>query len=384
MTKATFRFAPSELNTSCLEDYFARQEKKNIERLPGKIANSQTAAFKADVLNLTNRLDVFLTSAKREISYLVLGKVQSGKTAHMVGALAWAADSQVAFAVAFTGVSEALNDQTASRFEKDLVDSSAYVKIFSVPTSSRSGAYENLRSEVFQFIEWRLSRSSVEQVLSPLPILVTLKNQHRVTTLRRLMVEISEYFGHEVCGILIDDEADQASQNAKASKSEVAATYAAISGLRDLELRNILLSYTATPQAVLLTERFGRLRPDHCVVVNPRVGYFGIDDAVAENYAPNRIIVSDGTDSTTITSIPLSLKNSILEFFVTTLFRKNFPQAFYSNSGLPANQLVGRMQSTQMLIHESSRVANHSAMFKFVRSECISLREAVRLSLIHI
>ena len=48
-----------------------------------------------------------------------MGRVQSGKTGHQLGMLAWAAD-KCDVAVIFTGVTEALNGQTSYRISKDL------------------------------------------------------------------------------------------------------------------------------------------------------------------------------------------------------------------------------------------------------------------------
>jgi hypothetical protein len=360
-------------SNSCLEHYFAVQRKKNSLRMIGSVANAESDEFEKDVRNLTNQLEQFLEEGERETSYLVLGKVQSGKTAHMVGSIAWAADSDVALVAAFTGVTEALNDQTFERFSADLSSNESFVSIHGVPTSTKGSQYQELKSKIFQYVQWRFEGKNKDQIFQPLPVLITLKNKHRVQTLKHLLEEIAENFGSGTTVMLIDDEADQASQNSKAYKNEVAATYQAISELRDTDIRNILLSYTATPQAVLLTEKFGRLRPNYCVTVKPRVGYFGITDAVSKDYEVNRIIVTDGTDSTTISSIPLSLKSTILDFFWTAWIRNRYPSKFYSNTGLSEMQLASKMKSTQMLVHESFRVINHEAMYKFVRAECDDL-----------
>lgn len=358
---------------SCLEHYFQTQRQKNTKRMVGGLANSESDLFEQDVRNLTSQLEEFLQGDKAEVAYLVLGKVQSGKTANMVGSIAWAADTNIALVAAFTGVTEALNDQTFDRFSKDLSSNASFVSIHSVPTSPKGRQYDELKEKVFQYVEWRLDGAQKVNGFSPLPVLITLKNKHRVQTLKHLFEEISLEFGSETTVMLIDDEADQASQNSMANKGDTAATYKAISELRDAKVRNILLSYTATPQAVLLTDKFGRLRPDFCVTVKPRNGYFGLEDAVSDSFQVNRVAIDDGSDSTTISAIPLTLKTAILEFFCVAWIRNQSPNAFYSNTDLSEIQLQSRMKSTQMLIHESVRVANHEAMYKLVAGECQSL-----------
>ena len=359
--------------SSCLDHYFQTQRKKNSKRMVGTLATTESDSFEQDVNNLTTQLDEFLHGDNSEVAYLVLGKVQSGKTAHMVGSIAWAADSKIALVAAFTGVTEALNDQTFDRFSKDLSSNSSFVSIHGVPTSPKGSQYKDLKERVFQYIEWRQNSSISSAGFSPLPVLITLKNKHRVKTLNHLFDEIALKFGENTTVMLIDDEADQASQNSMANKGETAATYKAISELRDVKLRNILLSYTATPQAVLLTDKFGRLRPDFCVTVKPRTGYFGLESALSENYEVNRVVIDDGIDSTASSAIPLTLKGAILEFFWTAWIRNRSPKAFYSNIEISEAQLQSRMRSTQMLIHESAKVANHEAMYRLVNGECQAL-----------
>ena len=113
-------FVNSEVSKNCYNEYLFKQSEKTKTILPGQQAQSDSEKFEEGVFNLTSRLDTFLKSTQKEIAFLALGKVQSGKTAHMLGAIAWASDSQVALATIFTGVTEALNAQTTARLTKDL------------------------------------------------------------------------------------------------------------------------------------------------------------------------------------------------------------------------------------------------------------------------
>ena len=144
---------PAELNQglgSCLSNYLENDRKKTKSLLPGPIADKDSRVFEKNIFNITNRLDTFLESDEREIAYLVLGKIQSGKTANLLGTVAWAADRKVSLAVIFTGVTEALNDQTAKRINKDLVTKldEQYVKVFQVPTNSSGDSYEKLLQDL--------------------------------------------------------------------------------------------------------------------------------------------------------------------------------------------------------------------------------------------
>jgi hypothetical protein len=128
---------------------------------------------------------------------------------------------------------------------------------------------------------------------SPLPILITMKNKYRLKTLEILFTDLYKEFGSNLKSLIIDDEADQASQNSKASVAKTTTTYDAIVSVRNTGLPNFLLSYTATPQAVLLTEKLGKLRPDECVVAPPRYGYFGLESVCEPSYSNNLIEVND-------------------------------------------------------------------------------------------
>ena len=353
---------------NCLGDYFLTQSEKTKTNVPGEQALSDSERFQERVLNLTSQLDIFLTSHQKEVAYLALGKIQSGKTAHMMGVIAWAADSQVSLVTIFTGVTEALNAQTTKRLIKDLTSlGENYITTHEVPTSTEGSKYRDLYSEVSKWVRDRIDNELREKIITPLPVLVTLKNPSRVKTLKTLISSLKKEHGSQIVSLLIDDEADQASQNAGANKRKITATYDAIKELRNLPNRNILLSYTATPQAVLLTDRNGRLRPNYCVTVKPGFGYFGLEHAVSEDFSPNIFVVDDYDDQPSQwESIPNSLKFAVIQFIWTGWIRFYDADVFYHKSRLGGEQLKNELASVQMLVHESSRTIQHEYMFSHI------------------
>lgn len=368
---------------NCYKDYLFKQSEKTKTILPGQHAQIDSKKFEEGIFNLTSRLDNFLESSQKEVAYLALGKVQSGKTAHMLGAIAWAADSKVALATIFTGVTEALNAQTTVRLKKDLtVLGENYITIHEVPTSTDSSAYRDFYSEVSKWVSDRMDYNLRDKIVTPLPVLVTLKNPSRVKTLKTLINSLQKEHGKQIVSLLIDDEADQASQNAGANKRKITATYDAIKELRDLPNRNILLSYTATPQAVLLTDKNGRLRPNYCITVKPRFGYFGLEQAVSDEFFSNIFIVDDYEDQPSKwTSVPNSLKYALIQFVWTAWIRFYEQDIFYGQSGLSGEQLENELSSVQMLIHESSRTIQHEAMFNHVSELKRDLTEGLKAAL---
>jgi len=356
------------VTNNCLGDYFFTQSEKTKTNIPGEQALSDSERFQERVLNLTSQLDIFLTSHQKEVAYLALGKIQSGKTAHMMGVIAWASDSQVSLVTIFTGVTEALNAQTTKRLIKDLASlGENYITTHEVPTSTEGSKYRDLYSEVSKWVRDRIDNELREKIITPLPVLVTLKNPSRVRTLKTLISSLTKEHGSQIVSLLIDDEADQASQNAGANKRRITATYDAIKELRNLPNRNILLSYTATPQAVLLTDRNGRLRPNYCVTVKPGFGYFGLEDAVSEDFSPNIFVVDDYVNQPSQwTSIPNSLKFAVIQFIWTGWLRFYDADVFYHRSRLGGEQLKNELASVQMLVHESSRTIQHEHMFSHI------------------
>lgn len=364
--------------SGCLKEYLEKNRSETKKYLPGDLAIKDSEIFESNIFNITNRLEKFTSSGDREVAFLVLGKIQSGKTANLLGTVAWAADSQVSLCVIFTGVTEALNLQTEKRLKDDLLTlDNQYVKIYTVPTNAKGRNFEELLKEVSKWVDRRMNMDNLG-LNRPLPVLVTLKNPSRVKTLKVLIEELQAIHGKSITSMLIDDEADQASQNAKARKREVSETYAAIRALRDLESRNILLSYTATPQAVMLTEQTGRLRPNYCVTVEPRFGYFGLSKAISDKFVHNRLEVLDWQGKpSSMKSAPLSLRRALIRFSWTAWIRFHKQTLFYAGSGFSSAPLQSQLQSLQMLVHESGAQKEHRSVYKLVKDELDSLVEAL-------
>lgn len=371
----TLRIEPDLVPTqSALSAYLAEDAAKSRRRLPGPEAEKAIKVFGDGLRNLTERCDSFLSGSDRQVSHLALGKVQSGKTAHLLGTLAWAADSSVLAAVVFTGITGSLNDQTHTRLQSDLEAlPGAPVTVLLVPTLKQEDKYSTFVSELQALV---LSRKRLGPS-QPLPVLVTMKNSARVDAAKQAFRDVLGPIGADTTLLAIDDEADQASQNAKARKREVAATYSSLSGIRELNLRNIWISYTATPQAVLLAEKAGKIRPDYVVTVPPRMGYFGLEHATSNAFEHQRVEVSDfRTSARALTSTPESLVTAIWRFLFVAWVRKSFPASFYSDSLITVRS-DQRMLSTQMLIHESSMKLDHGRMFQLVQDECNNLEDLV-------
>jgi len=365
-----------EGSNSCLGTYLRANLESTKRRLPGDLANRDFETFKKNVLNLTVQLDEFIHSDATNIAFLVLGKIQSGKTAHLVASTAWAADSEVAFTSIFTGTNNPLNRQTVRRLERDLsnLNQNSKVRIFEVPTKDKGKSFENFYSQIEQIVEKRLD-SGNKISLKVMPVFVTMKNRARINALIEITKRLIDRFPGLITSLLIDDEADQASQNTKVQTDDVSATYEAIGKLRNTvgdngtPHRNILLSYTATPQAVLLAEADNQIRPNFCVIIEPRNGYFGLDQIMAENFLNHIKPADDWEDiSSTEASPPNSLRLAIHTFLITSWIRNYYPGIFYSDTVNDPKHFNDSNSSVQMLIHESHEKTKHEIVYAMVSS----------------
>ena len=367
MTDFAHFLVGGEPRVGALETYLDEQLTRTSRNLPASQALNSFEIFQGSLTRAISRCNTFLANLNdRQRSILMLGKVQSGKTANLMGMLAWASDSEILVGVIFTGTTGSLNDQTYKRVLKDLgALPGEPIKTFVAPTA-RSTACRSMTEEIAALAMARLRFGPAN---NPLPVVVSMKNKARIGGISNILSAVAEAAGSSATFLCIDDEADQASQNSRAHSRELAATYSAMAGLRKLPMRNLWLSYTATPQAVLLTDRFGELRPDYVSLVPPRQGYFGLDGVTAESFRNQRNVVMDvRTRARNLRSVPESLINALYSFSFSAWVRHNSPDSFYANSNLqkPAE---GRPASTQMLIHESGNVVDHERMYRLVKDE---------------
>ena len=364
------------LSVNCLSEYLAQDAARSKKFLVGPEAEIDAENFATNIASFTQSLEENLSSAEREFSYLALGKIQSGKTAHMMGMVAWAANNSIAFMTILTGITDDLNIQTHNRLQETFGEMShEYIRTFNIPTNPNSKEFKEMLAQIENLIEARISNNSNDSVI-PLPVITSLKTVPRLEALKHLHILLLQKFGPELVTLILDDEADQASQNSLSQKRKSTAVYTAISEARKVQFRNIYMAYTATPQAVLLTDRFGELRPDYCMLVYPRKNYFGLSSINEPSYAQNLETIQDFYGkSDNFDEIPESLRNSIYDFYFNSVVKDLFPQVFYLESKLGNAAESVYPSSTQMLIHESALTNLHKSMFKLVDNEILAIAQ---------
>jgi len=353
-------------NSSVLDEYLAAQKKKLIRFNGESVGLSDFAGLARDIEHVTKRIDAFLRLEDvTNDSHLVLGKIQSGKTAHMLGIVSSLVNTPCTLVVLISGVTGQLNFQTRDRLETDVNGLQSHkVLVRPIPTSTElSGTKAGWLVELKRMVQKRIESIAREEKgskIGVLPVLAMLEHVKRVEALKIILDELRSDFGDQLSVVIIDDEADQASQNAKANRREKSEIYKYLESIRQSDLKNCLLSYTATPQAVLLTSDDSVLRPRLCSVISAGSQYFGIEDICSEEFS-SRLIELHDVPTMQQTAIPSSLKSAFIEFLVVAQIRRRAPDFFYAGR---ADLTVGvdsdERMSVQMLVHPSGRKADHS------------------------
>jgi len=188
---------------------------------------------------------------------LVVGHVQSGKTANYSGVLCKAADYGYRFIVLLTGMQEDLRVQTQERIEEGFVGFNTEIGVQG-ETKIGVGYYGlqrrplslTTRDDDFKISQARLP-VSLQSVAEPL-IVVTKKNarilENLIGWLRKMSLDTGGSIS-SVAMLLIDDEADNASVNTAARPSNPTSINRLIRELLGMFDRNAYVGYTATPFA---------------------------------------------------------------------------------------------------------------------------------------
>jgi hypothetical protein len=189
---------------------------------------------------------------------LVVGHVQSGKTANYSGVICKAADSGYKVIIVLAGMLSALRSQTQERIDEGFIGVDSSTQLDDIPLRDRligvgefshqnvpltfTTTVHDFKSSVAQQI-----RSSLDNFNQPV-ILVIKKNksilQNLINWLKNNNLNLDQF-----PFLLIDDEADHASINTNKEDKAATAINSKIRELLKLFRQNMYLGYTATPFA---------------------------------------------------------------------------------------------------------------------------------------
>lgn len=181
---------------------------------------------------------------------LVVGHVQSGKTANYTGLICKAADAGYRVIIVLAGLLNSLRNQTQERIDSDFMG-------WCTRSSKRIGAsrFDPKRRPVcLTTVTEDFNRNTANtqlqlQALNEPVVLVLKKNKHSLERLHEWLSGQNEHDLREFPMLMIDDEADHASVNTNKEDKDPTTINRAIRDLLKLFSRSSYVGYTATPFA---------------------------------------------------------------------------------------------------------------------------------------
>lgn len=170
---------------------------------------------------------------------LVLGHVQSGKTANMTAVIAKALDAGYNTVIVLAGLTNKLRFQTQHRFISDLVQRHPTSWQVLTPTTLDEDFRAPPHGGFLAHVD-KAQLAVIKKVVSPLEQLRTAIERTHPATLARLRI------------LVIDDECDQASVNAARDEFDITAINRRIRELLSMLPAVTYVGYTATPFANVL------------------------------------------------------------------------------------------------------------------------------------
>jgi hypothetical protein len=310
---------------------------------------------------------------------MVVGHVQSGKTANYAGLICKAADAGYRLVVVIAGVHNRLRNQTQLRLDEGVVGrDSARLLTNKQEQFVGVGRFDKTRRPVtFTNSVRDFNKATATGVGVPLqnltePALFVIKKN--ANTLNNLLEWLKENarLGNasvDVPMLVIDDEADNASINTKHGKGEVTRINGQIRDLLHMFERSCYVGYTATPFAnifidpdtddeMLGADLFPR---DFIISLDPPTNYFGPVRVFIDE--PERFVrnIDDHDDflplkhtiDTHVIGLPESLKEAIRAFVLARAIRLARGQVHEHNSMLVnASRFTDVQRQLRNEIHE--------------------------------
>ncbi|TRW96328.1 endonuclease [Paracoccus sp. M683] len=321
---------------------------------------------------------------------LVIGHVQSGKTANYMGVIAKAADAGYKFIIVIAGIHNNLRKQTQERIDEGFVGRSSDPE-----NRKRVGVGLNRdypHPATLTNINDDFSKKTANQSgwkindLNKPTVLVIKKN---VSTLKALRLWLKEMNAQadgvigDVPMLMIDDEADNASINTNKPELDPTKTNTMLRKILGLFAKSCYVGYTATPFANIFInpdsydeEAYEELFPrDFIVSLDAPNTYFGPDKVFLDETSSARIVrpIRDCEDylpfshkrDDPVPELPPSLYEAIDQFIVARAIRN----------------LRGQVNKhCSMMINVSRFVVTQNTVRNFVSLYEKKVREAVKVN----
>lgn len=319
---------------------------------------------------------------------LVIGHVQSGKTANYIGLVAKAADAGYKFIVVIAGIHNNLRRQTQERIEEGFIGRSSAAENrvpIGVGLSNEyphpvtlTTVYEDFKRQTATQSGWKINDFSK-------PIILVIKKH--VSTLKALHKWLKELNAQgdgrisDVPMLLIDDEADNASINTNKPNLDPTKTNDMIRRILGLFTKSCYLGYTATPFANIFInpeayddEAREELFPrDFIYCLDAPNTYFGPDKVFLDE-ATSSVVTEAITDceeyipwshkkDDQVMELPPSLYKAINQFVLVRAIR---------------NMRGHTNKHCSMLVNVSRFVSTQNQVRTFISNYVKKMRDAIR------
>lgn len=397
---------PCKIFNPNVRDWLTADRKKQIEwnyweRYKKHLAKKLAKAEVAGIDNDTNEILSLMADPTSDEDYghkgLVVGDVQSGKTANYAGLICKAIDAGYKIIIVIAGVLSDLRAQTQERLDRDVIGVSSKKKadktkkygVGAIP--SNIGTHPHSLTTYEQDFHIRKSSDAPNPLDGSVYMLVIKKNSKTLSNVISFFSQrytVDERRNSPV--LILDDEADNASVNSNASEEAPTKINELIKKLLGLFPRNSYVGYTATPYANIF--------------IDPYVeqGNNGIE----QDLFPSDFIYTLGTSSNYIGATKLFCKpdeedeeeiDNMSSNAIVTInedkFLKNIKEEKYNGTSIPESLIdavyafvLARVmrdikgqekEHCSMLIHISLKKSSHAYLKKAVEEKFDELKNAV-------
>lgn len=276
---------------------------------------------------------------------LLLGNVQSGKTGHMLGIVASAADRDFDFFIILTTDNVRLQKQTLAR---------AFQSLDTFCICDETDDIRFMKNEMRRPV-----------------ILVLKKNSKTLSSWYNNLISSKFLQGRAI--FIVDDESDATSLNTKINKQEISTINNRISEIKKLGNSSFYLQVTATPQSLFLQSELTGYRPEFVHYFQPGEGYLGGDffyrineDINDEIIVPYSIQYTDEDELNDLrveeSHLPEGMQKAIASFLITSahLFLKD------------------NKKSCSFLIHPSVSISDHEIIATKISESLNDILYAIR------
>ena len=261
---------------SIFKEYVERTELKY-----GEDASKELVHSTSQLLSSSLAYNDAIFTYHPDFNGLVVGSIQSGKSASFLGLVSSSIDQGVKIVVVLSGVTDKLRDQTQKRLDRDIIDHCSD-RVYS-PTSFGDLSRYKANNKTSQKI-WGPLRASCVSTLRQeggAVVIVTKKNHATLDAVDTLLTYLDELnlLGQQPI-LMIDDECDHSSINTSSelfdgdTNVKGPTIHKAIVGLRT-KFPMTYFGYTATPQSQVFMHPDDALAPQVAHLLESHKYYLG-------------------------------------------------------------------------------------------------------------